>query len=235
MTRRLTHAAALADAPASLRARNRERVSPADRLPVAPPAPAKRPGRGSAHPATPRALPGPQGAAGVVVVELPGLVTRSEMNTQVGGRWDRTRRRDAAHAAVDGATRCLAAPPLPVRVCIVRRAPGTVDLDNLGSATKATQDAIARWLGVDDGVRDTRVEWRRSQERTARGVYGARVTIVPVDGRASVVAGERADVVALRLTPAERDALVRGLLAGRGSVDVGGVSLAVVVDGGEGR
>lgn len=62
MTRRLTHAAALALAPASLRALN-----PPPRAPVAPPAPAKRPGRGSARPPTPGALPGAQDAAAGVV------------------------------------------------------------------------------------------------------------------------------------------------------------------------
>ena len=223
----------LAALPASLRARNPQRVSPADRLPVAPPAPAKRPGRGSARPGTPRALPGPQDAAGVVVVELPGLVTRSEMNTQVGGRWDRTRRRDAAHAAVEGATRHLAPPPLPVRVCIARRAPGTADLDNLGSATKATQDAIAEWLGVDDGVRDTRVEWRRTQERTPRGVYGVRVTLVPIDGRGSIAVGERADVVRLSIDREQAGEIVRGLLSqdgGHARVECGGVVVEMTVE-----
>ena len=63
MTRRPTRDALLAAAPASLRARN------------APPAPAKRPGRGGARPPTPMALPGAlDAAAGVVVVGLdPGL------------------------------------------------------------------------------------------------------------------------------------------------------------------
>lgn len=65
MTRRLTHAAALAAAPLSVRRRNE----------AAPPAPAKRPGRGNARPGTPGAFPGPLDAgAGVVVVGLdPGL------------------------------------------------------------------------------------------------------------------------------------------------------------------
>ena len=51
MTRRPTRDALLAAAPASLRARN------------APPAPAKRPGRSSARPATPDALTGALDAA----------------------------------------------------------------------------------------------------------------------------------------------------------------------------
>ena len=63
---RTTRAALLAAAPASVRARNAT---------AAPPAPAKRPGRGDARPPTPGALPGPlDAAAGVVVVGLdPGL------------------------------------------------------------------------------------------------------------------------------------------------------------------
>lgn len=225
MTRRLTHAAALALAPASLRALN-----PPPRAPVAPPAPAKRPGRGSARPTTPEALPGAlDAAAGVVVVELPGLRLASEANARGHSLGAKSSRAKALRAAVLRGLAGRTLPPLPVRVCVTRVSPRRVDTDNLASACKAPRDAAAEALGIDDGPAETRATWRESQ---VAGPYGARVTIVHVDGRASVVAGERADVVAMRLTPGEASALCAALARGSAVVTVGGVELRLTTDGG---
>lgn len=63
---RHTRAALLASAPLSVRVRNGQPsggAGPLPPLPMAPPAPAKRPGRGSARPPTPGALPGALDAA----------------------------------------------------------------------------------------------------------------------------------------------------------------------------
>jgi len=109
-------------------------------------------------------------------------------------------------------------------------APRALDGDNLQSAFKAPRDEVARWLGVDDA--DPRVVWRVAQERTKRGVYGVRVTLAPVDGRASVVAGDAADVVRLRLTAGEVRAMADALDRGSARVECGGVVLELTTEAG---
>lgn len=49
--------------------------------------------------------------------------------------------------------------PLVVTFVCVRRK--RLDDDNLAGGCKALRDAVARWLGIDDG--DVRVEWRYQQ------------------------------------------------------------------------
>lgn len=170
MTRRLTHAAALALAPASLRALN-----PPPRAPVAPPAPAKRPGRGSARPMTPGALPGAlDAAAGVVVVELPGLRLVNPLNRRQGWRVVSVRGR-REKAAVGAALRGRTPPALPALVTITRVSPGRLDSDGAVASAKHVRDAVSAWLGCDDG--DPRVTWRVAQERTRAGIYGVRLDI----------------------------------------------------------
>lgn len=60
-------------------------------------------------------------------------------------------------------------------VCCTRIAPRALDDDNAAGAVKASRDAVAEWLGVDD--RNPRVTWRVDQ---ARGAPALRVEIVPV-------------------------------------------------------
>lgn len=50
----------------------------------------------------------------------------------------------------------------PLRVVLVRGAPRKLDGDNLASSLKACRDAVAKWLGVDDGDED-RVVWETKQ------------------------------------------------------------------------
>lgn len=227
-----TRAALLASAPASVRARNGQLSGISGELPtrpVAPPAPGKRPGRGSAHPMPPGALPGALDAAAGVVVELPGLRLKSEANARGHSLGAKSSRAKAVRAAVLRGLAGRVLPPLPVRVCVTRISPRRVDSDNLASAAKSPRDAAAEALGIDDGPAETRATWRETQ---VAGPYGARVTIVHVDGRASVVAGERADVVAMRLTQGEASAFCAALARGSAVVTVGGVELRLTTDGG---
>lgn len=53
---------------------------------------------------------------------------------------------------------------LPCRVTITRLGPKPFDRDNNVAAMKATQDAIAEWLGADDS--DPRIQWRYAQRRS---------------------------------------------------------------------
>lgn len=54
-----------------------------------------------------------------------------------------------------------------VVVLLERHSPGTLDADdNLRGALKAVKDEVAVWLGVDDGVKETRVEWWYAQEKS---------------------------------------------------------------------
>lgn len=61
-------------------------------------------------------------------------------------------------------------PPVPCSVVLTRFAPSCgLDDDNLAGALKATRDAVAKWLGVDDGNRAT-VRFRYAQTRAAWAV-----------------------------------------------------------------
>jgi len=108
VTPRPTRAALLAGAPLSVQRRNAQPSGAAGELPprpVAPPAPGKRPGRGSARPTTPGAL---DAAAGVVVVVGldPGLaalgwgVVRRFPPRRVGTRAEGARSEHVAHGAM---------------------------------------------------------------------------------------------------------------------------------------
>jgi hypothetical protein len=57
-------------------------------------------------------------------------------------------------------------------VSITRVAPRMLDDDNATRSAKAVRDAIAEWLGVNDG--DRRILWRVSQER---GPYAVTIRI----------------------------------------------------------
>ena len=166
MTRRPTRDALLAAAPASLRARN------------APPAPARRPGRGSARPATPDALTGAlDAAAGVVVVELPGLRLVNPLNQRAHWRAVSARGK-REKAAVAASLRGRVPPALPVVVTITRVSPGRLDSDGCVAAAKHARDAVALWLGADDA--DARIAWRVTQ---AKGAAAVRIAVGPMGAR----------------------------------------------------
>lgn len=67
-------------------------------------------------------------------------------------------------------------PTLPCVVKLTRIAPKALDSDNLYGSFKATRDAIADWLGIDD--RDPRVTYLCEQERGAPKTYAVRVEVI---------------------------------------------------------
>ena len=83
------------------------------------------------------------------------------------------RRRRAEHLVVERALAGIAPPAGPWRVCITRIGPRPMDDDNRTASAKGCRDAIAAWLGVDDG--DERFTCTVRGE-VARG-YAVRITI----------------------------------------------------------
>lgn len=83
------------------------------------------------------------------------------------------RRRRAEHLVVERALAGIVPPAGPWRVCITRVGPLVLDDDNRTASAKGCRDAVAAWLGVDDG--DDSVRWEVRGE-VARG-YAVRITI----------------------------------------------------------
>jgi hypothetical protein len=107
-----------------------------------------------------------------VTVVAKGL--RLDATPNARAHWSATARKRAREREV--ITRALAGitPPAgPWRVVITRVGPRPMDDDNRTAAAKGTRDAIAAWLGVDDG--DESVAWEVRGE-VARG-YAVRVQI----------------------------------------------------------
>jgi len=90
---------------------------------------------------------------------------------EVGG--DLTRLQ-VSHASPVGGFTALR-PALPVAITITRIAPRMYDKDNNVASLKATIDAIAEWLNVDD--RDPRITWTYAQERGAPKAYAVRIEV----------------------------------------------------------
>ncbi len=68
----------------------------------------------------------------------------------------------------------------PCAVTLTRIAPRKMDTDNLAGSFKHVQDAVAKWLGIDDG--DERVSWRYEQRRGKAKEYGVEVKIEAREG-----------------------------------------------------
>lgn len=83
------------------------------------------------------------------------------------------RRRRREHQVVTAALRGIVPPAGPWRVTIVRVGPRAMDDDNRTASAKGVRDAIAVWLGVDDG--SDAVRWEVRGE-VARG-YAVRAQI----------------------------------------------------------
>ena len=83
------------------------------------------------------------------------------------------RRRRREHQVVTAALRGIVPPAGPWRVCITRVGPRAMDDDNRTASAKGCRDAVAAWLGVDDGAKSVRWEVRGE---VARG-YAVRVQI----------------------------------------------------------
>jgi hypothetical protein len=116
-------------------------------------------------------------------VEIPGLRLDVTANSRL--HWAAKAKRVKRQRAIVGLMlRTVARPPLPCVVTITRRSPGTLDDDNAVSSAKATRDAVATWLGVDD--RDPRVAWEVRQERAP---WGVRVSVRPQEPRQGAAMG----------------------------------------------
>lgn len=88
----------------------------------------------------------------------------------------RHRRVKRERATVGWALRAVARPALPCTVTMTRIAPSAgLDDDNLTQSLSAVRDAVAEWLGVDDGDSAT-VRYLCAQER---GPWSVRVTFAP--------------------------------------------------------
>jgi hypothetical protein len=116
-------------------------------------------------------------------VEIHGLRLDVTANSRL--HWAARAKRVKRQRAIVGLMlRGLSHPSLPCVVTITRRSPGTLDDDNAVSSAKATRDAVATWLGVDD--RDPRVTWEVRQERAP---WGVRVSVRPQEPRQGAATG----------------------------------------------
>jgi len=83
------------------------------------------------------------------------------------------RRRRREHQVVTAALRGIVPPAGPWRVVITRVGPRVLDDDNRTASAKGVRDAVAAWLGVDDGAESVRWEVRGE---VARG-YAVRISM----------------------------------------------------------
>lgn len=108
----------------------------------------------------------------VVTVLAKGL--RLDATPNARGHWsDTAKKRARERAVIDAALARVERTAGPWRVVIVRVGPRRMDDDNCTAAAKGVRDAIAGWLGVDDGSADA--SWTVRGE-IARG-YAVRVSI----------------------------------------------------------
>lgn len=117
----------------------------------------------------------------MIVIDIPGLRLVPEGNERENRYAKAKRIRDqkqivAAFFRVKRPDR----PPFPLVVTITRLGPRALDSDNLASSGKHVRDAVATWLGVDDGVAERtlidgvpQVEWRVAAEKSK--LYGVRI------------------------------------------------------------
>lgn len=67
-------------------------------------------------------------------------------------------------------------PTLPCTVTLVRVSARPLDDDNLGSCFKAIRDAVAKWIGTNDGPRSG-ITWRYDQDSGPAKYQAARIII----------------------------------------------------------
>ncbi len=117
-------------------------------------------------------VPAVAGRGPVVVLQLKGLALASTPNAREHWTARAERSRDV-RALVARALEGTAPPPGPWVVALTRSGPRPLDTDNLGASFKALRDALAVWLGCDDGPSGP-VVWTYAQ---TRGGYGATVVV----------------------------------------------------------
>lgn len=109
-----------------------------------------------------------------IILDLPGVIVKSEAN--IGGKM---RAKMARKSAVKEAVAAAMPPKLPwqwpVRVTLTRLGSKRLDSDNLATAFKACRDGIADWLGCDDGD-ESKVRWAYQQKPSYRAGIRIEVT-----------------------------------------------------------
>jgi Holliday junction resolvase RusA-like endonuclease len=110
----------------------------------------------------------------------------SEANRSRNDHWVvKKRRGDAQREALANALRDAGLTdhtvPLPVLVTWVRVGRQVMDTDNLAGSAKALRDAMAKWIGVDDGDTDS-VKWSYEQRSGDAGVE-VRIENLTTSGR----------------------------------------------------
>lgn len=97
------------------------------------------------------------------------MQTGRGMNSR--GHWRVAHKRNLAEQNVVAWELCrIPKPAIPCTVLLTRYAPSNgLDDDNLAGSLKNVRDAVATWLGVDDGKRET-VRYRYTQARAPWGV-----------------------------------------------------------------
>lgn len=111
------------------------------------------------------------------VLSILGLRTWNEANEHC--YWRKRRERVATQRSLTTLalnTHVRTRPALPVVVTLTRISPGMMDDDGAITALKSVRDAVAAWLGVDDGPRETRVDWRYAPQKRDK-VHGVEIQI----------------------------------------------------------
>jgi hypothetical protein len=110
-----------------------------------------------------------------VNIFVPGIVTKNRTNTRE--HWRKIAARSRSHKGAVGLilSTVKRKPKLPARVTLVRCGGRKMDTDGLASALKDVRDAVATWLGADDG--SDLFDWHVGQEK---GKVGVRIEIVSI-------------------------------------------------------
>lgn len=107
-------------------------------------------------------------------VDLVAKGLRLDATPNSRGHWAKAKdKRRREHQVVTAALRDITPPAGPWRVCITRVGPRAMDDDNRTASAKGCRDAVAAWLGVDDG--SDAVRWEVRGE-VARG-YAVRISV----------------------------------------------------------
>lgn len=101
-----------------------------------------------------------------------GVQTVSEMNMR-DDHYSRHSRKKLQQGSFYIAVLAIPRPTEPIRVRMIRLGPRRMDDDNLASSFKHLRDAVAKWVGVDDG--EAFYEWVCEQEK--HPFYGVRIVI----------------------------------------------------------
>lgn len=122
-----------------------------------------------------------------LIVDIPGLRTRNQLNTRRHWRTDNRERahvKDAVGYALLGNAHLLArmgkpSAEQPWDVRLVRQGPREMDDDGVVSALKSVRDAFAKFVAIDDKHRQI-IRYTYEQERSK--TFGVRIEVTPRQG-----------------------------------------------------